>query len=167
LATSIWTTLKCWPGSVILVTSWLFVPPTLPGLRDDDGQPVINPRSANVEIVCACDYRGSSCGKHLGGVWRTSDGIVLVYKVVRPDARAFIQKYKGRRRGPMPPRTGDRYPDRLLANEEVVLLTDARDISVSCFRLGSWTLDLFAVRQRLEEERLTRKHLRYGSKPPS
>jgi hypothetical protein len=39
-------------------------------------------------------------------VWWTKHGAVLVYKVVRPDARSFLEKYKGHRRGPEAPRPG-------------------------------------------------------------
>jgi len=138
-----------------------------PGTRDDDGQPVIDPRSANVQIVCAWDYRGGSCGRNLGGVWRTRYSIVLAYKVVWPNARDFIQAYKRPRRGPTGPQPGDRYPDALLADEVVILLEDAKDISMSCIRHERWALDLYEVRRRLKEEGLTRKRQRYGSRPPS
>ena len=138
-----------------------------PGPRDDDGQPVIDPRSANVQIRCACEYRGSSCGRDLGGVWRTKYGNVPVLKVVRADVREFIQAYKGRRRGPEGPRPGDRYPDALLAHEVAVLLDDAKDISVSCIRHGRWALDVYEVSRRLKEEGLTRRRQRYGARPPS
>ena len=140
-----------------------------PGPRDGDGQPVINPRSANVQIVCACDYRGGSCGRNLGGVWRTAHGVVLGYQVVWPDARDHIQAYKGQRRESSPPSPGDRYPDDLLANDEVILLDDANSISVSCIRHPHtiWPLDLVKVRRRLAQERLTGRRQRYGSKPSS
>ena len=138
-----------------------------PGSRDDDGQLVVDPRTANVRIVCACDYGGGSCGSYLGGVWRTPHGVVLIYSVVRPDARAFIQAYKGRRRGTAPPRPGDRYPDRLLTIEVPVLLEDAGGVLVSCPRCNqSWPLNLVAVRRSLEAERLTRKHQKLGSRAP-
>jgi hypothetical protein len=90
----------------------------------------------------------------------------LVYKVVWPHAREFIQSYKGRRRGPIGPRPGDRYPDALLADEMVVLLEDAQDVWVSCLRHEKWKLDLRAVRHRLAQRQVTGNPQRYGSKAP-
>lgn len=136
-----------------------------PGHRDDDGQLHVDRRSASVQIVCASDHRGGSCGRYLGGVWRTSAGTVLVYKKVRPDAREFIQHYKGRRRGPVAPKPGDRYPDDLLTTERYVLVQDAEEVMLSCVLHGSWPLDLIALQRRLNEQRALMRGIKLASKP--
>ena len=136
-----------------------------PGPRDDDGQPVVDPDSANVRVVCSHPYRWGACGRVLAGVWRTRYGTVLVYSVVRPDARDHIQRYKRRRRGPKPPRPGERYPDRLMAYEVPVLMDDAVDVWVSCLRHGTWKLDLAGVRQALKRERVMWRRETIGSSP--
>jgi hypothetical protein len=146
------------PGVALCHRAAVLASNSRPGPRDDDGQPVIDPRSANVEIVCAHTDQRGSCGHHLGGLWRTVEGNVLVHQVIRPDARDLIRAYKGRRRGPAPSRPGDRYPDDQLALDRPLLLNDAQDVWVSCRKHGKWKLDLPAVRRRLELEGVKNRH---------
>lgn len=137
-----------------------------PGTRDETGQLVVDPRTANVLIVCACDYRRGPCGRHLGGVWRTRLGTVLVYTVVWSDFRLHIDAAKSRGEHQGRPEPGFRLPEDLLADTVPILLRDARDIWVSCPRHDRrWSLDLRGLRQCLERERVMGKHQKFGSRP--
>ena len=129
-----------------------------------------------VEIRCKCAHRGGSCGRVLGGVWRTKHGVLLVYKTAMTDAAGLVRGYKGRR-GHMPgaeaSRPGDRLPDSELETEDCVLLTEADDVRVSCARRHeeakgeSWNLNVPAVLAALKREGLTRSRQYYGTRPLS
>jgi hypothetical protein len=138
-----------------------------PGPRDDDGQPVVSDRTADVRIVCACDYRGGSCGRNLGGIWQTEHGPLIVLNDVTPEAKDWVQAFKNSRLGgsQVAPRPGDRLPDHALTDQRFVLLDGAVVVTVSCVRHGRWTLDLREVEHKLMIRRATMRRQKMATRP--
>lgn len=127
-----------------------------------------------VDIRCAGSVQGWTCGRHLGGVWETSYGtVVIVNRLNKDESVAQYQRYaqqpklrfemerEGHGFVEMPAFLqveGDWYP---------VPGASEEDAWVRCPRAGHgrWPLDLASLRQRVHLAVVTRRNLQYPTLP--
>jgi hypothetical protein len=103
-----------------------------------------------VEVRCAHEHKGKSCGKLLGQVWTTPYGHLLTVKWHNPALEVWELKEEHERLLSSLDFPVTRLSDDLFTQEEAVLLGRAgQRFPAWCVRHGSWLLDEGGVEEKV------------------
>ena len=123
-----------------------------------------NTRPPIVEIRCAAERRGHSCGTKIGALYDTPHGLLLVVQRLQPTG---IESFKAAKANGAPVPQGETEHHPPPVDDDPVLLDgdDPLPVDIWCPRHGQWEIDRAALRQAAGQARVERRKVTVGSAP--